>query len=250
MKTLSLRMLGLLFGFALLVAACGGGDDSASTDEDESQDTTTTTEEEEEDDDEEETDDTTTTTEVEEEDEGERDDAIGDFGDSVEDELGDVPTDEPTYTQFVEVSDDSGFLTVSVPAEWSDVDGRPGLFGPNILASTSVDQWLNSYDVPGIWFEATDIQTGQTNDEILTAIAESQGTNTDCTSLGRQPYEDPAYVGVSEVFQDCAGSDTDFVWLAFSPPDNRFHGVVGVQIFSTADVDALEQALATFFVDA
>jgi serine protease Do len=246
MKRTPLRLLALLLGFVLVVAACGG-DDSSSDDEDSGDDTTTTTEAEEED----EPEDTTTTTEAEEdEDEGDRDDAIGDFGDSVEDELGDVPTNEPAPAEYVNVTDDSGFLTVDVPVEWSDVDGSPGLFGPNVLASTDVQQWLQSYNVPGIWFEATDIQTGQTNDEILTAISESQGQTTACTSLGRQPYEDPAYVGVSEVFQDCAGTDTDFVWLAFSPPDNRFHGVVGVQIFSSADVDALEQALATFLVDA
>ena len=105
-----------------------------------------------------------------------------------------------------------------------------------MLASTDVQQWLTTYDVPGIWFEATDIQTDETTDEILTAISESQGQPTACTSLGRQPYSDPLYVGVSETFQDCAGTTTDFVWLAFAPPDNSFHGVVGVQIFSEADI--------------
>jgi hypothetical protein len=247
MTTFPRRLLALLFGLCLIAAACGGGDDSASSDEDDGDGTTTTTEAEEEDEDE--PADTTTTTEAED-DEDDRDEAIGDFGDTIEDELGDVPTEEPMYTEYVEATDDSGFLTVDVPVEWSDVDGSPGLFGPNVLASTDVQQWLTTYDVPGIWFEATDIQTGQTNDQILTAISQSQGQTTACTSLGRQPYEDPAYVGVSEVFDNCAGTETDFVWLAFSPPDNRFHGVVGVQIFSTADVDALEHALATFFVDA
>ena len=243
MKTIPLRLLALLLGFGLIVAACGG-DDGGNEDED----ATTTTEEAEEED---EPEDTTTTTEAEDEDEGDeqRDDAIGDFGDSVEDELGDVEGDAAGYSGYTDVTDDSGFLTVSVPVEWADVDGTPGLFGPNVLASTDVQAWLSSYNVPGIWFEATDLQTGQTNDEILTAISQAQGQTTACTSLGRQPYSDPLYVGVSEVFQDCAGTTTDFVWLAFSPPDNAFHGVVGVQIFSEADIEALENALATFRVD-
>ena len=243
MTTIPLRLLALLAGFALLVAACGGDDGGGASNDDEQEDTTTTTTEDE-------PADTTTTTEAEDEDDDDREDAIDDFGDDVEEDLEDVPTDEPAYTEYVPVTDDSGYLTVNVPVEWSDVDGAPGLFGPNVLASTDVEAWLTGYEVPGIWFEATDIQTGQTNDQILTAISQAQGQASACTSLGRQPYEDTAYVGVSETFQDCGGTETDFLWLAFSPPDNRFHGVVGVQIFSTADVDAVEEALATFVVDA
>src|SRR5687768_3759251 len=105
-----LRLLALLMAFGLVVAACGGGDDGGG-DEEES---TTTTEAEEEEDEPEET--TTTTTEVEEEDEDDRDDAIGDFGDEVEDDLGDVPTDTTTYGEYVVVNDDSGLLSVEVPA--------------------------------------------------------------------------------------------------------------------------------------
>jgi serine protease Do len=245
MKTLSLRWLALFLGFGLLVAACGGGDDSAGED-DGGDETTTTTEAEEEEEDE--PDDTTTTTEVEEEDEGDRDDAIGDFGESVEDELGDVPeaTEETGYTEYTTVTDDSGILSVEVPVEWTDVNGAEGTFGPDIIASTNVQEWIQTYNVSGLEFQATPIETNQSMDEVLTAV--SQGQAGQCTSLGRQPYSDPAYTGVSEVFQDCAGSETDFAWVAFEPSDGSFHGVIGVQILSDADVEALERALASFLV--
>jgi len=237
-----LRLFALLMAFGLVVAACGGGDDGGDDGGDE---TTTTTEAEAEDEPEETT---TTTTEVDEEEDG-RDDAIGDFGDTVEDDLGDIATDTTTYGEYVVVNDDSGLLSVEVPVAWADVDGSSGLFGPNVLASTDVQAWLESYDVSGVWFEATDIETNQTSDEILTSISDAQGQSTACTSLGRQPYSDPAYTGVSEVFEDCAGTETDFAWVAFEPPDGSFHGVIGVQITQQADVEALERALATFFVD-
>jgi hypothetical protein len=241
MKTLSLRMLALLLGFGLVVAACGGGDDSG--DDDNADDTTTTTEEETTTT--EEPEDTTTTTEADD-DSDERDDAIGDFGDSVEDSLGDVPSDTTTYGEYVSVSDDSGFLSVDVPAVWSDVDGREGLFGPDVTASTDVQAFFQTYDVSGLEFQATDIQTNQTPDEVLTDVSEGQAGQ--CTSLGRQDYSDPLYTGRSEVFQDCAGTETDFVWLAFEPADLSFHGVVGVQITNEADIEALERALDTFVV--
>jgi hypothetical protein len=240
MRSLPLRLLALLFGFGLIVAACGGGDDSASDDRDQSDssdqsdevdDTTTTTEEE------------ATTTTVAEDD---RDEAIGDFGDSIEDDL-DVPEDptsSDTYAEYVTVSDDTGFLTVDVPSEWSDVDGTAGLFGPDVTASTDVQQFFQTYNVPGLEFQATDIQTNQTPDEVLDAV--SQGQASQCTPFERQDYSDPLYTGRYQEFDDCAGTDTDFVWVAFEPADQSFHGVVGVQILSPADIDALEQALDSF----
>ena len=235
-----LRLFALLMAFGLIAAACGGGGDGGG---DEGDDESTTTTEVEEEDEPEDT--TTTTTEVEEEDE--RDDAIGDFGDTVEDDLGDVPTDTTTYGEYVVVNDDSGLLSVEVPAAWTDVDGSEGLFGPDIIASTDVQEWIQTYNVSGLEFQATGLETNQTTDEILSAV--SQGQASQCTSLGRQPYSDPVYSGVSEVFEDCGGTETDFAWVAFEPADQSYHGVIGVQITQQADVEALERALASFIVN-
>jgi len=235
-----LRLLALLMAVGLIAVACGGDDGGG--DEGGDDESTTTTTEAEEDDEPEDT--TTTTTEVEEDD---RDDAIGDFGDTVEDDLGDIPTDTTTYSEYVTVSDDSGLLSVEVPVEWSDVNGGEGLFGPDIIASTNVQEWIQTYNVSGLEFQATGLETNQSTDEILSAV--SQGQASQCTSLGRQPYSDPLYTGVSEVFEDCAGTETDFAWVAFEPADQSYHGVIGVQITQQADVEALERALATFIVN-
>jgi serine protease Do len=236
MRRLPVRLLALLFGFGLIVAACGGGDDSAGTAEgdqsDAAEDTTTTTEE-------------STTTTVAEDD---REDALDEFGDTVGDDLDmNAEAGDETYAEYVTVSDDTGFLTVDVPAEWSDVDGTAGLFGPDVTASTDVQQFFETYDVPGLEFQATDIQTNQTADEVLDAV--SQGQASQCTPFDRQDYSDPLYTGRYQEFDDCAGTDTDFVWVAFEPADQSFHGVVGVQILSKADIDALERALETFVAD-
>lgn len=238
-----LRLFALLMAFGLIVAACGDGDDDGGGDE-ESDESTTTTEVEEEDETEETT---TTTTEVDEDEGDERDDAIGDFGDTVEDDLGDVPTETTTYGEYVVVNDDSGLLSVEVPTAWTDVNGSEGLFGPDIIASTDVQEWIQTYNVSGLEFQATGLETNQTTDEILSAV--SRGQAGQCTSLGRQPYRDPVYTGVSEVFEDCGGTETDFAWVAFEPADQSYHGVIGVQITQQADVEALERALATFIVD-
>ena len=233
-----LRLIALVFVFGLVVAACGGSDDSgnedAGTDQSDEPDeeTTATTEET-----------TTTTTEASDG----RDDAIGDFGNEVEDDLGDIPTDTTTYGEYVSVSDVSGTVSVEVPAAWSDVDGSPGLFGPDVIASTDVQAWIQTYEPSGLEFQATGIETNQSTDEILDAVSTGQASQ--CTSLGRQPYSDPLYTGVSEVFEDCGGTETDFTWVAFEPADQSYHGVIGVQITNQADIEALERALATFIVN-
>ncbi len=235
-----LRLLALLLALGLVAAACGGGDDggSDSSNDDESSQSDDRSNDEDED----EPDDTTATTVVEEE----RDEAIDEFGDEVKDDIDPGTAGPATYGQYTTITDDSGTISVEVPVAWTDVDGRPGLFGPDVIASTDVQAWVQTYDVPGIEVQATGIETGQNTRQILTAV--SRGQASQCTSLGRQPYRDPIYRGTSEVFQDCAGTDTDFVWLAFEPDDGSYHGIVGVQITTEADIEALERALATFVV--
>jgi serine protease Do len=116
-----------------------------------------------------------------------------------------------------------------------------------VIASTDVQAWIQTYEPSGLEFQATGIETNQTTDEILDAVSTGQASQ--CTSLGRQPYSDPLYTGVSEVFEDCGGTETDFTWVAFEPADQSYHGVIGVQITNQADIEALERALATFIVN-
>jgi hypothetical protein len=232
-----LRLLALLISLGLLVAACGGdsggGDDeesfdAPSQDDDES---TTTTEP------------ATTTTASE----ADRAQAIEDFRVEVEDDLEDVGTETTSYDEYVSVTDDSGFLTVEVPAAWSDVDGSPGLFGPDVTASTDVEQFFASYDVPGVEFQATDAALDQTPEQVLDSVTSLYRDQ--CTPGPVQDYADPLYTGVSQVLQDCAGTTTDFVWVAMEPADLSFHGVVGIQVLNEADLEALEHILNTFIVN-
>lgn len=234
MPTKILRLLAVLLALGLVVAACGG-DDGGGTDREEEQ-----SRDEERDED---GDGTTTTTAPEDE----HDEAIGDFGDTVADQVDPATTGPATYGEYTQITDDSGAIRVEVPAVWSDVDGRRGVFGPDVIASTDVTAWIRTYDVSGIEIQVTDLETNETTDQILDAV--SRGAARQCRSLGRQPYSDPLYTGVSEVFEACAGTDTGFVWLAFEPADRSYHGIVGVQITTEADVEALERALATFVAE-
>ena len=59
-----------------------------------------------------------------------------------------------TYQQYTSLSDDSGAITVDVPVEWSDIDGRPNAeFGPSIFAAPDLTSFLETYDTPGVIVE-------------------------------------------------------------------------------------------------
>jgi len=242
-RSLALTSIVLLLGLGLGLAACGGGDDDAAT-------TTTTTAAPE----------TTTTTAVafdpgEGTDttsaEGDQRAAIEDFMSSVQSDTGAASGEAYTYTS---ISDDTGQLTVDAPAEWSDVDGAinenftPPI--PDVRASTDLEAYNANYTVPGFQFTATASSTTGDPDAVMDEFAARTGQ--DCDSQGRQPYADPLYTGVSEIFTSCGGDpNASFVWTVVEPidtSDGDYVASVGVQILSDADIEALGHILDTFVV--
>ena len=234
--------------FAVGLAACGGGGDEAATT------TTTTTAPPE-----------TTTTTAAVFDPGDSTDttdttdsgggsdqqaAIDDFTNGLTDEI--APEQAAGYT-FTTISDDTGQLTVEAPAEWTDVDGRTATLGnitlPDVRASTDLEAYNTTYAVPGFEFRATsDSSTGDPG-SVLDVYAER--TSEDCDRLDRQAYADPLYTGVSQTFTNCGAAGAAFVWTVVQPidtSDGDYIAVVGVQILSDADIDALGHILDTFVV--
>ncbi|MCZ7535165.1 MAG: S1C family serine protease [Acidimicrobiia bacterium] len=160
---------------------------------------------------------------------------------------GTLPTGS-SYGRYMPVSDDSGALRVEVPAEWSDVQGTPlvlddGTELPQIIASTDLAAYAASYDVPGMEFAAT-VGGDFTTTDMLDAI----GPAGECTSAGRQDYDDGAYVGEMEFWEGCGGTGTQVVTIAAGPAGGEFMALLFVQIVSDADIDALDQIIQTFQV--
>lgn len=233
----------LLLGLGL--AACGGGDDESAPTTTASPETTTTapafdpgggT-------------DTTEASTIEGEDQRA---AIEDFMSEVQTDTGAEETGE-AYT-FVPIEDETGQLAVEAPAEWSDVDGRVATLGnltlPDLRASTDMEQYNASFDVPGFEFRATSDSTTGDPRAVLNeyAIRSEQSCGED---LGVQAYSDPLYTGVSQVFADCGTSGASFVWTVVQPidtSDGDYIAVVGVQVLSDADIEALGHILDTFVV--
>ena len=236
----------LLLGLGL--AACGGGgdDEDAATTTTAAPETTTTTAEAF---DPGEGTDTTEASAIEGDDQRA---AIEDFMSEVQTDTGAEDTGE-TYT-FVPIEDETGQLTVEAPSEWSDVDGRVATLGnltlPDLRASTDMEEYNASFDVPGFEFRATaDSSTGDPRAVLNEYAVRSEGSCSE--DLGVQAYSDPLYTGVSQVFANCGGSGASFVWTVVQPidtSDGDYIAVVGVQILSDADIEALGRILDTFVV--
>lgn len=157
-----------------------------------------------------------------------------------------TPEDTPGYSDYTQVSDDTGTIVVEIPVEWSDVNGAPYALDdvteiPDVAASTDLAGFAETYAVPGVEVAATDISV------IDVPTAMTLMAPAECTSLGSEAYDDPAFEGEIEFFTDCAGTGTVYMLLAASyKPEPERIALVQAQLTTERDFDAVAQVLDTF----
>lgn len=158
-----------------------------------------------------------------------------------------TPPVDPT-TGYVNVSDDSQSVGVSVPASWSQVSGTPiqanGITMANVTASPDLAGYANSWAVPGVSFSATtDLSIGVA--DYLSGFSDSIGSQ--CATGEPGDYDDGLYVGNYIYYTGCGGGSTDFVVLVAKDVDNTHIGLLTVQMVSDQDkTTTLEEILNTF----
>ena len=113
---------------------------------------------------------------------------------------------------------------------------------PSIQASPDVDDFLNTFDVPGMEFVLSDQFTPDDFETILDAVGPSEF----CTSDGREDYSDPIFTGRFEVWTDCQGTDAQYIVVVASEADSTEVAIVTVQAIDDRDFDALDHILDTF----
>lgn len=156
-----------------------------------------------------------------------------------------------SYTEYREITDDTGSLTVEVPVEWSDTFGGEWTedgttIGVAVAAAPDRQAWAESWTMPGIFFGASRSLVTQFPDEndLLDLYVFDQS----CTYGGREAYSDGLYIGAYDIWTDCGGTDTTFLVIAALPETRDFVAVVQVQIVSEADLEALDRVIDTFIV--
>ena len=131
-----------------------------------------------------------------------------------------------TYTEYVNISDDSGSISTDVPVEWADIDGAPNPdFGPSLYAAPNLDEFTNTFGTPGVIIEATSAldlnDINSTLDEINFADS--------CTYDGRSPYADPLYAGSIDTWSNCGGIGAIVFVVAVMPADGSYLARVLIQ---------------------
>ena len=166
------------------------------------------------------------------------------FAQQFEDDVAvDAESASDTYETYVSVSDDSGSISVEVPAEWADLDGvaNPN-FGPSLYAATEIQSFLNTFDTPGVIIEATSARTAADIQSTLDEIDFS----TQCTYQGRDVYGDALYLGSFDLYTDCGGGTTSIFVVAVTPSDGTFLARLLIQAVEPRDLDAADQIFNTF----
>ena len=166
------------------------------------------------------------------------------FAQQFEDDVAvDAESAADTYDTYVSVSDDSGSITVDVPAEWADLDGAANEnFGPSLYAAPDIQSFLDTFDTPGVIIEAT---SGRTADDIQATLDEIDFSS-QCTYEGRDIYGDALYLGSYDLYTNCAGGTTSIFVVAVTPTDGTFLARLLIQAVEPRDLDAADQIFNTF----
>ena len=159
------------------------------------------------------------------------------------------------YESYTTITDDTGTLSVEVPTAWSQTDGSLWLLdgetiGVSVVAAANVDNFLNSWTESGVRFRASSTDTileltgasSITTEEFLDIFDWSES----CTFDSRVEYTDPLYTGSYDLWTDCGGEDVLYLVLSATPEGGEFLILVEVQIYTDADIDALQHIFDSF----
>lgn len=173
-------------------------------------------------------------------------------------QTGDAPADSGSsgaYASYVAVTDDYGAIQIEVPDAWGEVDGSPwvdagDIIGASIYASPNLNDFSNSWSVPGVIFNVSDDLARLGGYVQLLDVYRVEFLKS-CKLDNRYDYEDSAFRGKYDVFKNCGGpgGPTELVLTAV-PNDNSnaYLILVAVTVTTDADLEALDRILATFDV--
>lgn len=171
------------------------------------------------------------------------------FAEEIDDEVDVAEAPGQTYTGIQTIVDDSGSITVDVPAEWVDVDTTAlvlddGSAQPWIAAAPSLASLYSTYDVPGMFMAALpEIPAA----DIPATIADFAPSVEECAyDDGLTDYDDGAFGGQYQLWGECGGVGAALVILIANAYSGQGSIVIGVQLLTEADFDALDTIMATF----
>ncbi len=153
------------------------------------------------------------------------------------------------YPEYVERTDDTGTISVELPAAWTDLststwDHGGENVGVVVVAAPDIGAWRDGWDVPGMFFGAsTTLPAAYTPAEFL---AESDFSN-ECGDVVGDAYADALYTGQYQIWRECGpDGDVSLLEVVAEPEDRSFLMLVQVQAVEDRDFSAADRILDTF----
>lgn len=158
----------------------------------------------------------------------------------------------PAY-DYVTLTDDADAIQFEVPTVWDDTDGRSWVFdeetvGSALSAAPNYDDFLNTYDTPGVFFGASQVLAERFTVDSLLDRFKGNNDELDCTYQGRDTYEDALYTGQYDYYSDCGDIGSTIIDLVAEPEDQSFLMWLNIQVVDDADLEALDHLLNSFQV--
>lgn len=156
------------------------------------------------------------------------------------------------YSEYMTVSDDSNLISMSVPVEWSDRDGRmwssdlvPGeeLIGPAVSAAPDIALYRDTWGTAGVFVGASPLITLSVEETLdMFDFTDS------CAFDGRYVYDDGTYTGLYDFYTNCGPEQSVFFQVIATPPDLSWIASVQIVAVTDADLVAADEIFRTFVV--
>ncbi|WP_248242736.1 S1C family serine protease [Microbacterium kunmingense] len=153
--------------------------------------------------------------------------------------------------EYVSIVDDTGSVTVDVPAAWGDLDTsvytdpRGGQWA-RIDASTDVAAFASGWSVPGVSVVAAPAATATIQPEEWLGMTADYLEQSGCTQGAIDEYTDDLHSGVFQYWTGCGESAADYLMLAAYSNDGQYVIVLAVTALTESDLYAIDHALGSF----
>lgn len=178
---------------------------------------------------------------------GESTSDLDDRAETLTDELLTTATTGTTGTTDstgVPVTDDLDRIYVEAPASWASIDGAPGTSIADLIVAVDTETFLTSWAGDGV--RITIVDEGENVD--WTAPLSELDHFVACDFLDAETYDDGAYFGTINTFENCGRAGADAAVIIATNTDG-FDLAVMVEIqMATWDQDSADLILSSFLV--
>ena len=157
------------------------------------------------------------------------------------------------YSDYTMITDDSALISVSVPVEWSDIDGQQWssdlatgsteLIGPALSAAPDLAAWRDTWGTPGLFIGASAMITTSVRDTL-----DYFDFTDSCVLDGRYDYDDGVYTGLYDLYVDCGDEGSLFFMIIAEPADQSWIAMVQIVALTDEDLTAADTVFSTFVV--